>query len=77
MATLGEGGEVVVTLKDVYIEVRRLQDTVATMTPLATQLADHENRLRSTERWRYSLPVSLLLAIGSSALATVELITHH
>lgn len=67
----------VVTLKDVWIEVRRLQDTVAMMTPQAQQLADHENRLRSSERWRYSLPVSLLLALGSSALATAELITHH
>lgn len=68
---------VVVTLKDVWIEVRRLQDTVALMTPQATQLADHENRIRSTERWKYSLPVSMVLAIGSSAVGVVELITHH
>lgn len=68
---------VVVTLKDVWIEVRRLQDTVALMTPQATQLADHENRIRSAERWRYALPISLLLAVGSSATAVVELVTHH
>lgn len=67
----------VITLKDVYIEVRRLQDTVAAMTPQGMQLADHETRIRSTERWKYSLPVSLLLAVGSSALAVTELITHH
>lgn len=68
---------VVVTLKDVWIEVRRLQDTVALMTPQATQLADHENRIRSGERWRYALPISLLLAVGSSATAVAELVTHH
>lgn len=68
---------VVVTLKDVWIEVRRLQDTVAMMTPQAMQLADHENRIRSTERWRYSLPISLILALGSSAVGITELITHH
>ena len=67
----------VVTLKDIYIELRRLQDTVAAMTPQATQLADHENRIRSTERWRYSLPVSLVLALGSSAVGVAELLTHH
>lgn len=67
----------VVTLKDVYIELRRLQDTVASITPQATQLADHENRIRAGERWRYSLPVSLMLAIGSSGVAIAELITHH
>jgi hypothetical protein len=67
----------VVTLKDVYIAVRRLEDTVALMTPQATQLADHESRIRSTERWRYSLPVSLVLALGSSTVAVAELITRH
>lgn len=32
---------------------------------------DHENRLRSLERWRYALPVSALAAIGSAAAAIV------
>lgn len=68
---------VVVTLKDVWIEVRRLQDTVALMTPQATTLADHEVRIRSGERWRYSLPISLLLAMGSTGIAVAELITRH
>lgn len=67
----------VITLKDVYIEVTRLRDTVNLMTPQATQLADHENRLRSAERWRYSLPVSLVLALGSSAVGVAELLNHH
>lgn len=68
---------VVVTLKDVWIEVRRLQDTVSLMTPQATQLADHENRIRAGERWRYALPISVLMAIGSSGVAIADLITNH
>lgn len=32
---------------------------------------DHENRLRSLERWRYALPVSALAAIASAAVAIV------
>ena len=69
--------EVGITVKDVWIEVRHLRDMVTLMTPQAAQLADHETRLRSTERWRYSLPVSLLLACGSSAVGIAELFTHH
>lgn len=28
---------------------------------------DHETRLRALERWRYALPTSIVLAIGSLA----------
>lgn len=71
------GESVVVTLKDVYIEVRRLQDTVASMTPQGERLNDHETRLRALERWRYSLPIALVLAAGSAAAAVAQLVVHH
>lgn len=32
---------------------------------------DHENRLRSLERWRYALPASALVAMASAAAAIV------
>lgn len=60
-----EESSVQITLKDIFIEVRRLQDTVSAMTPQAQQINDHENRLRSVERWRYALPTSFIIAITS------------
>jgi len=69
--------QVVVTLKDIYIEVRRLQDSMAAMTPQGLVLADHETRLRGLEKWRYSLPIAILMAFGSLALGAVELVIHH
>lgn len=35
---------------------------------------DHEKRLRTLERWRYALPTSLVLALGSTAVAVVALL---
>lgn len=60
---------ITVTLKDVYDELRKLHDQVATMTPQAQLIQDHEARLRRTERWLYALPPSLLLALASLIVA--------
>lgn len=35
---------------------------------------DHEKRLRGLERWRYALPTSLVLALGSTAVAVIALL---
>jgi hypothetical protein len=35
------------------------------------QLADHEQRLRTSERWRYALPISALAAVASALAAVV------
>ena len=64
-----------ITLKDVWIEVRRLQDTVLLMTPQAQTLADHENRIRAGERWRYALPIGLVIAMGSVGATVADLAT--
>lgn len=34
-------------------------------------LTDFESRIRSLERWRYALPVSLVIAAGSASAAVV------
>ncbi len=59
----------VITLKDVYNELRTLHDQVAAMTPQTRTVSDHEVRLRRVERWMYALPASLLLAAGSLFVA--------
>lgn len=34
-------------------------------------LTDYETRLRALERWRYALPTSVVLAIGSAVAAVI------
>lgn len=70
-----EPTNVSITLRDVYDELRKLHDQVASMTPQGKTISDHESRLRSLERWKYALPGSLLLAIASICIAILEV--HH
>lgn len=69
-----------ITLKDVYTQVTMLvghMQAVDTRNTLADQVqADHEMRLRSLEKWRYALPVSFVLALGSVGLGVVEVILY-
>lgn len=58
-------GAVTVTLADVWAEVRRCHEAVLLMQPQAGAIADHETRLRSVERWRYSMPAALLITLGN------------
>lgn len=73
MSEIPENG-VVVTLKDIYVVMRRLEDAVNAMTPHGEKLADHELRLRNLERWRYALPTSLIIAMASIIGDTLILI---
>lgn len=71
---------VIITLKDVYVEVLRCKDisrdTQATVTTTATTVADHEVRIRGLERWRYALPTSLFVSAASIAVALIGLFKH-
>lgn len=61
----GEDPWVRITLRDIYDQVVLLHDQVEKMTPQATFIQDHESRIRALERWRYSLPVAVVLAVVS------------
>jgi hypothetical protein len=37
-------------------------------------LVDYETRLRALERWRYALPTSVILGIGSAVIALVSVL---
>ena len=74
--TAGENEQgVLITNKDLYIELRKVGDKVNEMVPQGVQLADHEKRLRKVERWIWSLPSSLILSAAAIAVAYLE--THH
>ncbi len=76
MTTQPDPGSMVITLKDVWLEMAKLRDEVGKMGANATVLTDHEARLRAAERWRYALPTSVLMAASSVALTIGEMVTH-
>jgi hypothetical protein len=39
-------------------------------------LADYENRLRALERWRYALPTSVILGLGSVVTTVILAVLH-
>lgn len=65
----------VITLKDVWTEVRQVRDSVALVPTYGTQLGDHESRIRSLERWRYSAHAAAGVSI-SSLITAVAAILH-
>lgn len=67
---------VVITLADVYVELRQLGQKVDNMAPQAQQVTDHETRLRALERWRYALPTAVLFALASVATSIAALLPH-
>lgn len=72
--------DAVITLKDVFTMVTRLvgqQEAIHQRNAAADQLhTDHEQRLRALERWRYALPASILVSLGSVATAVIALFAH-
>lgn len=67
-ADTGTGG-VVITAKDMYDQLVVLSGKVDAMASIVKTAVDgevdHENRIRSLERWRYSQPASLAAALGA------------
>lgn len=62
-----------VSNKDLWIELRKIQDQVTLMVPQGIAIQDHEQRLRSIERWKYALPTSLALGVASLAAVILQL----
>ncbi|MBH1936494.1 hypothetical protein I5Q34_19805 [Streptomyces sp. AV19] len=62
--------------REIYDEVVALRTEMRTMGQenegARAELADHEERLRALERWRYALPISVITAIIGAVVAIVE-----
>ncbi|WP_433434516.1 hypothetical protein [Nonomuraea sp. CA-141351] len=65
-----EPNGVVVSMKDMYDELRDLVSEVRTLTQELKESRktddDHERRIRALEQWRYALPASLVVALGAA-----------
>jgi hypothetical protein len=72
--------EPLVTSKDIYREVLKLvghMEGIDARNKVADEIhRDHEARIRLLERWRYGLPASIFLGLGSVALAIASLFHH-
>jgi hypothetical protein len=66
------GAVVVITNKDIYTELLKVKEAVSAMSPQALTIADHENRIRSVEKWKYSMPASLTASAIAIATAWIE-----
>jgi hypothetical protein len=71
------GNVIVVTLKDVYIELMKIKESLSEIKgkadTTASAVPDHETRIRSLEKWRYALPPAILLALASIVVGLLEL----
>jgi len=60
----------------ILLELGKISVTLAVMQKTLEAIPDHESRIRKLEQWRYGLPLSGLLAIGSAALSIYS-VAHH
>lgn len=78
MTSMDPTGAVVITTKDIYDKLTELEKSVTLMTPQAQTMHDHETRLRavenllpddlerrirSLEKWKWSIPPTAIAAI--------------
>jgi hypothetical protein len=72
---------VVITTRDIYDKVvevgGKVDGMLAAHERTREQVRDHEQRIRATERWRYALPVSVLLGVMSAASSVLVTLAGH
>jgi len=74
-----------ITVKDLFAQLNQVIGEVRTLTESSRYLneskslahADYEERLRALERWRYALPATLFVSIGSVITAVLALFLKH
>lgn len=60
-----------ITLRDVWQELRSFGTRVEQVVVRLEAVADHEDRIRRLERWRYSLPASLFASAAALLVALI------
>jgi len=54
-----------ITNRDVWMEVIKMRQDLAPTIQNASAVPDHENRIRSLERWKYGIPAGIVGVIVS------------
>ncbi len=69
-------GTISIGAREVYDQVIGLRSDVQAMgqqsETVRAELADHEDRLRSLEAWRYALPVAAVTGLGGAVVSLVQ-----
>lgn len=77
----GQLDGVVVTAREIWLQLvdltREVREMSGPVKDAGFRLRDHEDRLRSLERWRYTLPVTLILAVASILAAVAGTVWGH
>lgn len=60
----------------ILLELGKISVQLAVMAKTMESIPDHETRIRKLEAWRYGLPLSGLLALGSAALSIYSALRH-
>lgn len=71
MAATSDSGGFRVTTRDVYDKVTAVERSMSDLASAVTQVPDHEERIRSLEKWMYALPPTFILA-ALSAIMTLR-----
>jgi len=50
-------------VSEIRSDVKDLKEQAAHMSQAREQITDHEQRMRSLERWKYGIPISGVLAV--------------
>lgn len=58
-----------ITTKDVFREIVKLRTDLGPTIQNAADVPDHENRIRSLERWKYAIPPGILGAFASIVIS--------
>jgi hypothetical protein len=69
---------VTISAREIYDQIVGLRDDVRSLVQsnaeVGKQLDDHENRLRSVERWKYTVPVATIGAVLSAGVTIAKAI---
>lgn len=67
---------VTISAREIYDQIVGLRDDVRSLVQSSAEvsktLEDHEGRLRSVERWKYSVPIAAITAVASAAVTLVK-----
>ncbi|WP_172384870.1 hypothetical protein [Streptomyces sp. MNP-20] len=76
MSDREELGGVTIGAREIYDAVVATRDDVRSLTQthesVTQTLSDHEDRLRTVERWKYTLPLAVVTSAGTAIVAGLK-----